>query len=259
MQQQPSKPDVTSDPGDPGRSGDAVLPIRAEKLVIRRDGRTLVDHVDLKIGPAHGVSVVLGPNGAGKSLLLRLLANLMPPDAGTVTWAGAAPSSELAHRIGFLFQRPVMLRRSALANIEFALATRGMARPLRREQGLAALDAARLAHLADRPALSLSGGEQQRLALVRALALSPEVLFLDEPTANLDPASTAALEEMVVAAAATTPVVLVTHDLAGARRVATRVLFMHHGRILERTRHDVFFDRPQTPEARTFLAGKILI
>lgn len=237
----------------------AVLPLRAEGLIVKRDGRALVDGVDLKIGRAHGVNVILGPNGAGKSLLLRLLANLLAPDAGRVTWAGAPPSRERSHKIGFVFQRPVMLRRSVIANVEFALSTRGIGATQRADLAMSALARARLDHLAQRPALSLSGGEQQRLALARALALSPDVLLLDEPAANLDPASTAALEDMIVTAAGDRPVVLVTHDLAQARRVATRILFMHKGCILERTRRDEFFQQPQTSEAAAFLRGDILL
>lgn len=236
-----------------------VLPIRAEKLAYRRDGRTLVDAVDLKIGAATGVTVILGPNGAGKSLLLRLAANLLTPDSGRVTWAGLPPSRERAHRIGFVFQRPVMLRRSVSENIEFALAMRGLAALERTERARALLSAARLDHLATRPARALSGGEQQRLALLRALSLEPEVLLLDEPTANLDPSSTAALEAMMITVSGDTPVVLVTHDLAQARRVATRVLFMNKGRVLERTRRDEFFKAPRTPEAAAFIRGEILL
>lgn len=238
---------------------DGVLPIRAEGLVFSRDARALVDGVDLKIGPAHGVTVILGPNGAGKSLLLRLLANLIVPDAGRVTWAGEKPSRERVHGIGYVFQRPVLLRRSVAANIEFALGTRGIPASERAPAARAALKGARLELLAHRPARSLSGGEQQRLALARALALSPEVLFLDEPTSNLDPASTDVIERMMLNASGQTPVLLVTHDLAQARRVATRVIFMHKGRILERTRRADFFHAPQTPEAAAFLRGEILL
>ncbi len=245
---------------DPAQgSGAPVLPIRGEGLVVERGGARLIDGIDIKIGLAHGVSVILGPNGAGKSLLLRLLANLVQPDRGRVTWAGVAADRARATRVGFVLQRPAMLRRSVLANIAFALAAGGIRGAEQQRLARKAIETANLGHLAERAACALSGGEQQRVALARALAPSPEVLLLDEPSANLDPASVAALEAMILRAAGTTPVVLVTHDLAQARRVANRVLFMHKGRILERTGRELFFDKPQTPEAEAFLRGEIVL
>ena len=130
----------------------------------------------------------------------------------------------------------MLLRRSALANVEYALAIAGVARPMRRERALAALERARLAHLAHVPARVLSGGEQQLLAIARALATGPEILILDEPTSNLDPAATTAIESLVGAVRAEgTRVLLITHDLGQVRRLADEVAFLHRGRIVERT------------------------
>jgi tungstate transport system ATP-binding protein len=244
---------------DSGRGAGAILPIRGEKLVFERGGRRLLDHIDVEIGGC-GALVLIGPNGAGKSLLARVLAGLVAPTAGQLTWAGRAPDRRRAPKIGFVFQRPVLLRRSALANVEYALAIAGVARPARGERALYALERARLAHLAHAPARVLSGGEQQLLAIARALATGPEILILDEPTSHLDPAATTAVEDLVRAVRSEgTRVVLITHDLGQLHRLADEVAFLHHGRILERTPGEVFAAQPTTAEAQAFLRGDIVL
>jgi tungstate transport system ATP-binding protein len=158
-----------------------------------------------------------------------------------------------------VFQRPVMLRRTALANLEYPLALAGLPRAARRARAEAALAAAGLAALAGRPARRLSGGEQQRLALARAAALAPEVLFLDEPCASLDPAATRAVEAAIAGIAARgTKIVMTTHDLAQARRLAGEVAFLHRGRLLDRAPAAAFFAGPAAPEAAAFLRGELL-
>jgi tungstate transport system ATP-binding protein len=198
-------------------------------------------------------TVVLGPNGAGKSVLLRLLHGLLVPTGGTIAWNAVGAR----RRQAMVFQRPVMLRRSAVANIRFALEVAGAddAERTARE----AMERVGLATLADRPARVLSGGEQQRLALARAWALKPEVLFLDEPTASLDPAATRAVEEVIAAMhAGGTTIVMTTHDIGQARRVATDVLFLHQGRLVEATPARDFFQQPQSREAAAFIKGELL-
>ena len=195
-----------------GEDAGAILPIRGDGLAFERGGRRILDGIDIEIGGT-GTLVLIGPNGAGKSLLVRVLAGLVAPTAGEVTWAGAAPDRRRAPRIGFVFQRPVLLRRSALANIEYALAVAGVARPERGRRAQAALERARLAHLAHSPARVLSGGEQQLLSIARALATGPDILILDEPTSNLDPSATTAIEGLIGAVRSEgTRVVLITHD-----------------------------------------------
>jgi tungstate transport system ATP-binding protein len=158
-----------------------------------------------------------------------------------------------------VFQRPVMLRRSALANIEYALAAAGVPRPEHEPRARDALARVGLAHLADRPARVLSGGEQQRVAIARAWALVPQVLFLDEPTSALDPTATREIEAAIGAIhAGGTKIVMVTHNLGQARRLGDEILFMHAGRIAECSRADAFFDRPATREAAAFLRGELL-
>ena len=250
----------TADP-ETGAGGPAqrrVLPIRGAGLAIRRAGRALLDGVDIEIVPGP-LTVIMGPNGAGKSLLLRVLATLVPPDAGTVTWAGTTPGRDRAPRLGFVFQKPVMLRRSAIDNVRYALKVAGVPRAERDRRATEALVEGGLSRLAGSPARVLSGGEQQRLAIVRALATRPEVLLLDEPTANLDPSATLAIETQVRDAhRGGTTVVFVTHDLGQARRLADEVAFVHHGRIAERGPADRFFNAPSSEAARAFIEGRLL-
>jgi len=237
----------------------AVLPIRGAGLAFERGGRRILDDIDIEVGGT-GTLVLIGPNGAGKSLLVRVLAGLVEPTAGEVTWAGAAPDRRRASRIGFVFQRPVHLRRSVLANIEYALAVAGVARAQRGRRALAALERARLAHLAHASARLLSGGEQQLLSIARALATGPEVLILDEPTSNLDPSATLAIEALIGAVRSEgTRVVLITHDLGQARRLADEVAFLHRGRIIERTPSATFLGKPATSQAQAFVRGEIVV
>jgi tungstate transport system ATP-binding protein len=237
----------------------AVLPIRGRRLVVERGGRRLIDSIDIDIGGA-GALVLMGPNGAGKSLLLRVLMGLVAPDAGQVLWGNAAPDRARAAKIGFVFQRPVLLRRSALANVVYALKAAGIPWREREPRARAALRHAGLERLAHAPARVLSAGEQQRLMIARALATGPEVLMLDEPTSNLDPASTAAIETLVRAARNEgMRIVLITHDVGQARRLADEIVFLHHGRILERASADAFFHAPATAEPRAFLNGELVL
>jgi tungstate transport system ATP-binding protein len=231
----------------------AILPLRVDGLTYEAGGRRLLGPLSFALGRGPR-SIVLGPNGAGKSLLLRLCHGLLQPTAGAVSWQ--LPAVAARRRQAMVFQRPVLLRRSVAENVDYALRLRGAGdRPARIA---AALAAAGLAPLARQPARSLSGGEQQRLALARAWAVEPEVLFLDEPTASLDPSSARAVEGIVAAIhRAGTKVVMTTHDLALARRCADEVLFLHRGRLLERQPAARFFAYPATEEAAAFLAGTL--
>jgi len=214
-------------------------------------GRTIIDRVslDIEAGPS---TILLGANGAGKSVLMRLMHGLLQPTAGEVHWRTAGARGHQA----MVFQRPVMLRRSALANVAYALESAGV--PQAGSIGLEALREVGLAHVAQRPARVLSGGEQQRLALARAWALHPEILFLDEPTANLDPAATREIEKIIQAFdAAGTKIVMSTHSLGQARRLGDEVIFLHQGRVAERAPIDRFFPLPASPEAAAFVKGEL--
>ena len=234
-----------------------ILPLTVHQLSFEAGGKRLLDSISFQtdVGPR---TVVLGPNGAGKSLLLRLCHGLLQPSAGAITWAGV--DAQTAGRCqAMVLQRPVLLRRSAVANVRYVLRTRGVPRRQRRAMVTAALEQAGLLHLAQRSARVLSGGEQQRLALARAWALKPQVLFLDEPTASLDPAATRAVETLLQEIhQAGTKIIMTTHDLGQARRLADEVLFLHRGRLVEHAPASAFFLAPRSPEAAAFLEGRLL-
>lgn len=233
----------------------SLLPLEIEALCYQLGERSLIDRLDLRV-EAGPVTVVMGANGAGKSLFLRLVHGILAPSSGRITWGGRELDQDVRRRQALVFQRPVLLRRSVSANIDFVLRQRGTSSRAKRQQ---LLERAGLAHHARQAARLLSGGEQQRLALVRALAIEPEVLLLDEPTANLDPASTAAFEQIVREIHRSgTKIIFVTHDLGQARRLADEVVFLHCGRVVEQTPAALFFDQPQSAQARDYLAGRIV-
>ena len=233
----------------------SILPLRLDRVRFSAAGVELIHELTLELG-AGPRTMVVGPNGAGKSLLLRLCHGLLRPSAGRVTWAGEA---DAARRQAMVFQRPVLLRRSVAANVRYALALRQVPRTARPARVADALDMAGLRPLAGRAARVLSGGEQQRLALARAWALRPEVLFLDEPTASLDPGATGAVEEVIRHFAdAGAKIVMTSHDLGQVRRLADEVVFLHAGRVLEHGPVQTFFEAPRSREARAFIKGELL-
>jgi len=234
----------------------SLLPLRVDNVVFDAGARRILHGVsfDLDAGPR---TIIVGPNGAGKSVLLRICHGLLAPTSGRVVWNSPDPP-HAPRRQGMVFQRPVMLRRSALANVVYALKCSGVPADVRPYRGLAALARVGLGAYADHPARVLSGGEQQRLALARAWALDPEVLFLDEPTASLDPGATHEIERIVVAMhTAGTKIVMVTHNMGQARRMGDEVLFLHQGRLVERAPAERFFRNPATVEATRFLEGEL--
>jgi tungstate transport system ATP-binding protein len=231
----------------------AILPLRLEAVSFAAGGRTIIEPLDLTL-EAGASTIILGANGAGKSVLMRLMHGLIAPSTGRVRWSTDGPR----RRQAMVFQRPVMLRRSALANVVYALDAAGV--PVGQQARLAreALQEVGLAHAAQRAARVLSGGEQQRLALARAWALHPEVLFLDEPTANLDPGATREIESVIKAFdVAGTKIVMSTHSLGQARRLGDEVIFLHQGRVAERAPIEEFFPQPASPEAAAFVKGEL--
>jgi tungstate transport system ATP-binding protein len=225
-----------------------ILPLRLENVVYAAAGQPIIDGITLEIG-AGPSTIILGANGAGKSVLMRLMHGLLAPSSGSIAW-----HADARRRQAMVFQRPIMLRRSAHANVVYAL-------KLARQKADSAMEALKevgLEHLAHRAARVLSGGEQQRLALARAWALHPEVLFLDEPTANLDPSATREIETIIKAFdAAGTKIVMATHNLGQARRLADEVIYLHRGRVIERAPVEKFFAQPVTPEAAAFIKGEL--
>jgi tungstate transport system ATP-binding protein len=233
------------------------LPITLADASVLVGEVAILDRLNMSFS-AGAPSVLIGPNGSGKTTLLRVAMGLIPLTRGRITWAGreeAAPE-----RRAIVFQRPAMLRRSAGGNVRYALAAAGVPRAKRHERAAELLKLVGLEGLARRPARRLSGGEQQRLALARALARDPALLFLDEPTASLDPAAIKAIEDIVRSISARgVKVIMSTHDLGQAKRLAGDVTLLHRGRLIEHAPADEFFAKPRTEEAARFIAGELLV
>jgi tungstate transport system ATP-binding protein len=229
-----------------------ILPLVLDRVSLDIGGTRIVSDFTLRLEPGLR-TVVVGANGAGKSMLLRLCHGLIAPTGGTIAWNG-----DPAGRQAMVFQRPSMLRRAALDNVAYGLKLRGVARAAREARAAETLARVGLAAISRRPARVLSGGEQQRVALARAWALAPEILFLDEPTASLDPGAARAVEDIVLAMAAEgTRIVMTTHNLGQARRIADEIVFVDRGRIAETAPADRFFTAPATPAAEAFLKGEL--
>ncbi|ERP86315.1 ABC transporter ATP-binding protein [Labrenzia sp. C1B10] len=236
---------------------DPLLDVRS--LGFSAGGEKLLHDVDVAIRRGSR-TLIMGPNGAGKSLLLRLMHGLLQPQEGAILWEGGRMDATARRAQAMVFQRPVLLRRSVIANLKFALSVRGLRGSERADKVKAALETAGLSHLARRPARVLSGGEQQRLSLVRALACDPELLFLDEPTANLDPASTAAIESLVLEANARgVTVVLVTHDAGQAKRLGEDLVFLQNGTVVETGPVEKVLANPRSEPVRAWRDGRLYL
>lgn len=236
---------------------DSILPLELRSVNFEAQGKHLIK--DISCTFEQGLrTIIIGPNGAGKSLFLRLCHGLLQPASGQVVWHGGVEQDVIRSQ-GMVFQRPVMLRRSVHANVDYALSVRGVPRKMRNTIIDEVLQRTGLSRFASYPARQLSFGEQQRLALARAWALQPQILFLDEPTASLDPPATHLVEQIIEAMHnAGTRIVMTTHDLGQARRLADEVMFLHRGRLLEHAPADVFFEQPRNDLARAFVHGELL-
>ncbi|MBX2867946.1 MAG: ATP-binding cassette domain-containing protein [Acidiferrobacterales bacterium] len=236
-------------------SDPSIRPLTVRNIHYTVNGLQLLSNVSLEF-PSDGAITIVGANGAGKTLLLRICHGLLTPSQGQVHWSN--PSRALKAGVqSMVFQRPVMLRRSAKENILFAMRACHVPANELSWRLNEALSNAKLSEMADRPARKLSGGEQQRLALARCLALQPEVLFLDEPTAHLDPVSISHVEELILLLADQgCQIVMVTHDLAQARRLGDYTLFMHEGKAEEFAETETFFNQPKSSVLSAFLKGK---
>src|SRR3990172_9378711 len=217
-----------------------------------------VEALDVERGE---ILCLVGPSGSGKSTLLRLLNFLEPPTSGTILFDGQPVSPELPlallRRVTTVFQRPILLNRSVRDNVAYGLRLRGLSLDGRVDE---ALDRVGLTAFAHQPAHQLSGGELQRTALARALVLDPEVLLLDEPTANLDPYNVGLIEAIVRAQNRKrgTTVVLVTHNVFQARRIARRVGLLLNGRLVEVAPAEQFFESPRDPRTVAFVRGEMI-
>ncbi|MEM6586935.1 MAG: ATP-binding cassette domain-containing protein [Pseudomonadota bacterium] len=234
----------------------ALFPLTVRAAKTARRGTVLVGPVDLEMS-GEGTTVVVGPNGSGKTSLLTLLHGTNRLTAGEITWS--LPMEDARAAQAFVFQRPVMLRRSVIDNIAYPLHVQGVSRKQARAQARDWANRVGLGAFLARPARSLSGGEQQKLALARAMIGAPKVLFLDEPCAALDGRATREIEAILTEIrAAGTKLILSTHDLGQARRLADDIIFLLHGKVHEQGTAKGFFAGPQTPEAQAFLRGDIV-
>ena len=233
-----------------------LLPITINELTLKAGQKILLNNISLNITNG-SITVIMGPNGAGKSLFVRCLHGLSQPDSGRILFAGDELNRTHRKSQALIFQKPVLLKRSVRQNLEFV-------RTLHKADATVSIELALrnvgLSKLASQPANQLSGGERQRLALARALMIQPEVLFLDEACANLDPASVAKIETVLRQASKDgQKIILITHDLAQAKRLADEVIFLHHGALCEHTPARVFFQSPKSQAARAYLDGQILV
>jgi tungstate transport system ATP-binding protein len=233
------------------------LPIVFEDVTISGGRVTMLDRINLTLSPGPP-TILIGPNGSGKTTLLRAAMGLVPPSRGRITWGGRETAPPMRRAI--VFQRPMMLRRSVGGNLRYALRAAGVPGAEREARLNELLKLVGIERFAEHPARRLSGGEQQRLALARSLARDPVVLFLDEPTASLDPAATKAIEDAIGAVNRRgVKVVMSTHDLGEARRLAGEIIMLHRGRVIETGPASSFFNTPQTGEAKMFIAGELLV
>lgn len=227
----------------------AATLLRLDGVVVTAGATTILDRVSLHFSGG-APTAIIGPNGSGKTTLLRVVMGLVAHSGGDIQINAAS--------CAIVFQKPVMLRRTVAENIAFALQAAGRDS----ETGTIAslLDQVGLSDLADRPARRLSGGEQQRLGIARALARQPHLLLLDEATASLDPAQTKIIEDLIVSIACSgVKVIFATHDLGQARRLAGDVVFLIKGRVAEHAPANTFFTNPASEAARRFLAGELVI
>ena len=228
--------------------------ITGVNLVIEKNSNVLLGPMSFELSNSNFI-ILLGQNGAGKTSLLRLLHGLDYPKSGSLTWEPLIKIEEQS----FVFQSPVILRRNVLENVLYPLILKGVPRPTAILQAKDWLDKTSLTQKAYEPALSLSGGERQRMVIARSLISKPKILFLDEPTVNLDGESKLQIENLLKQAVSNdTKIIMATHDLGQAKRLGDVVLFLHNGKIIETSSVKTFFNKPQTVEALTFLRGDIL-
>ena len=233
-----------------------LTPIRFKDLSVILGQKIILDKINCKI-KSNSITAVLGPNGAGKSIFLQTINGLISIQSGRLTFNSMEKNQEIRKQQALVFQNPVLLRRTVMANMQFVLNLRNReSNPLLKN----ILDKVGLEGYEKKSARLLSGGEKQRLSMARALVVNPHLLLLDEPTANLDPYSLNLIEDLVLEENSIgKTVIFTTHDMSQAKRLATDVIFLNKGKVLEQTVSKTFFKSPKTLEAQKYINGEILI
>lgn len=246
-------PALLVDPVASTGAGEPLVSLHA--AAVRFDGTSALAGIDLTLRRGQRLALI-GSNGSGKTTLLRLLHGLLTPSGGQ-RMLHRLTAEDRPPRMAMLFQRPFLMQLSVQRNLRLGLWLAGVPAAERAARADEALRRVGLQDQAQRPATALSGGQQQRLALARAWALRPDILFLDEPTASLDPAAKHEVETLVEALGhAGVTVVMSTHNLGQAKRLATHVAYLEAGRLVALAPTETFFSTTLPPAAANFLRGE---
>ena len=228
------------------------LPICIKDLSLIVDKRKILSSLNLSIN-SDDVTVIMGPNGAGKSIFLKILNGILTPTSGCITWNNKKQFSDTLNTQAFVFQKPILLRRSVIANLDYMDSVLGYKKKISKDR---LLEIVQLKKQKNQPARMLSLGEQQRLSLVRSLMLRPNLLLLDEPTANLDPASTKIIEDIILNLKMMgIKIIFVTHNILQAKRIADEIIFLNEGKMVEHLNKQEFFSNSKSIEVQNYLNG----
>jgi len=230
------------------------LPIYIKDLSLILDERKILSSLNLSIN-SDDVTVIMGPNGAGKSIFLKILNGILTPTSGCITWNNKKQFSDTINTQAFVFQKPILLRRSVIANLDYMDSVLGNKKKISKDR---LLEIVQLKKQKNQPARMLSLGEQQRLSLIRSLMLRPNLLLLDEPTANLDPASTKIIEDIILNLKMMgIKIIFVTHNILQAKRIADDIIFLNEGKMVEHLDKQEFFSNSKSIQVQNYLNGKL--
>ncbi len=230
----------------------SILPLKLKKITYKLNNNLILNNISLEIEKGKP-KIILGSNGAGKTTLMRMCHGLIQPSSGQIQWQGNINQNKFRNQ-SMVFQRPIMLKRSVKKNLEYVLKIHNTPRNKILTLIDEILDLVNLKNQLNFPAYSLSNGEQQKLAIARSWLLKPEVLFLDEPTASLDPSSTQSLEEIIKTIVNSgSQIIMSTHNLAQAKRIEGEIIFLSKGEIIKHSSNEIFFKESKNKEIMSFL------